>query len=154
MHWYGQPILVKIGINIEDDEVPITKRFIIVNSSIKTKLEYLRRKRYAFVISGESKNISSTKGSLLTVRATIYSISDSKKLYTKRVYAGNTFTKKEIMRAKTEEILDSKYLQSGKSGINWNIAPQKKLPFMIVFYLNKKIDPKKLRIELKVESVQ
>ena len=72
----------------------------------------------------------------------------------KRVYAGNLFTKKEIKKAKNNKTLDAEYSQTGKNGANWGVLPNKVIPFMVVFYLDKKINISKMKIKIEVASTQ
>ena len=136
----------------------LKEQFFIDTKKIKTKLfKFSRRKhdkRYIFIVSGEIKNIDSQKKSLTTIKVKVNSMLNKKTILQKRVYAGNTFTKKEIMKAKKEEVLDAEYLQSGKNGSNWGVLPNKTIPFMVVFYLDKRINLKEVRIKIEVESTQ
>jgi len=139
-------------------EKPLKDQFFIDSKKIKTKLfKFSKRKkdkRYIFVVSGEIKNIDKSKKSLTTIRVKIDNILDKKTILEKRVYAGNVFSKKEIIKAKTQEAFDAEYLQSGKNGSNWGVLPNKTIPFMVVFYLDKKINLKEIKIKLDIESAQ
>ena len=143
---------------VKEQNKSLKEQFFIDTKKIKTKLfKFSKRKhdkRYIFIVSGEIKNIDSQKKSLTTIKVKVNSMLDKKTILQKRVYAGNTFTKKEIMKAKKEEVLDAEYLQSGKNGSNWGVLPNKTIPFMVVFYLDKKINLKEVRIKIEVESTQ
>jgi len=137
---------------------PLSKQFFIDGKKIKAKQFKIsrrrRNKKHAFVISGEIKNIDNVKKSLTTVFVKVENILNNEVILKKRVYAGNFFTKKEIIKAKKSEVLDAEYLQSGKNGANWGVLPNKTINFMVVFYLKKKINIKKIKIKVEIKSTQ
>ena len=51
----------------------------------------------------------------------------------KIVYAGNTFTEKELTEFSLEEIKNRSKTRFGMKRMNFNISPGKSIPFMIVF---------------------
>ncbi len=162
------PNMIKVAmgnsmlVNKEKDKKIIHKslrdQFFIDAKKIKTKLfkfsKKRRSKKYVFVVSGEIKNIDTKRKSLTTVRVKVNNILNKRTILEKRVYAGNLFTKREILKAKNEETLDAEYLQSGKNGSNWGVLSNNTVPFMVVFYLDKKINLKEIRIKIEVESTQ
>jgi hypothetical protein len=162
------PEMVKVAFNggSLENSTPIKKnkvkslkdQFFIDSKKIKTDLIKIsnrgKNKKYAVVVSGELKNTDDTKKSLTTVNVKIDSILDKKTILEKRVYAGNIFTANEIIKAKTSENLDAEYLQSGKNGSNWAVLPGKTTPFMVVFYLDKSINLKEIKIKIEVMSTQ
>ena len=137
---------------------PLKEQFFIDGKKIKANIFKLSRrkrdKRYALTISGEVKNIDSVKKSLTTVSIEVENILNNEIILEKRIYAGNFFTKKEIIKAKNDETLSAEYLQSGKNGANWGVLPNKTIPFMAVFYLKKKINLTKVKIKVKIKSTQ
>lgn len=162
------PSMIKVAmgnstvVNKEKDKKTVHKslkdQFFIDAKKIKTKLfkfsKKRKDKRYVFLVSGEIKNVDTKKKSLTTVRVKVNNILNKKTILEKRVYAGNLFTKTEILKAKNEETLDAEYLQSGKNGSNWGVLSNNTVPFMVVFYLDKKISVKEIRIKIEVESTQ
>ncbi len=133
--------------------VSIDEQFLI-SPDIKMDSYRNKKRKYLLVISGSLKNISSSLKGLVTIRADIFNKKDGVKLLSKRVYAGNTFTKKQLISFKKEIDLNAEYLQSGQNSINWNIARGKSIPFMIVFYSDKKIVINDINAKLKITSAQ
>ena len=131
-------------------------QFFIDGKKIKANIfkMYRRGKKHVLTVSGEIKNIDNVKKSLTTVLVKVQNISNNEIILEKRVYAGNFFTKKEIIKAKNDETLSAEYLQSGKNGANWDVQPNKVVPFMVVFYLPKKINLSKIKIKVEVKSTQ
>ena len=85
-----------------------------------------------FVIKGMINNNYSHNRRFILVKAAILD-DKGQVVKSKKVYAGNTFTKKELKDMTLEEINEGLKNRYGKGRMNFNIRPDSAIPFMIVF---------------------
>lgn len=135
------------------DQTPLSEQFQIAKTEIKAEMIRIKKGKYALSIQGKVKNISTNTRNLISIGAKVFDL-ERNLLFSKGMYAGNYFTSKQIRRAKTEGVFDALYVQSGINGMNWGVTTGQEIPFMIVFYTDKRLNLKHTNLEIKVISAQ
>jgi len=85
-----------------------------------------------FVIKGRITNNYSIKRSLILIRGSLLD-NKGKAIISKLVYAGNSFTKKQIQETPIKELNKKLKNKLGTGKRNLNLKPKISIPFMIIF---------------------